>query len=186
MDRTWDFSTITGFWAAEPIKIKGSYTKNYIPCMSHYSHPSTTLPIAHPSCSFHGAPHIQRTVCLCIPPRVIQTLPNYISSSSASHIREVPCQSPATCLSPAQQAAAKPDGKWQSSSCPFYPWKTTEVSPLYLVGFTQDLWEHKTPWRLPSFASVKTGMDREYRQENRKVANSLLSLQEQTRRILLY
>jgi len=188
MDRTWDFSTLTGFRAAEPIKIKGSYIKHDIPCMSHYSHPSTTLLIAHPSCPLPGAPHIQRTVCLCIPPIVIQTFPSYISSSSASHIRRcVLCQSPATCLPPAQQAAAKPDGKRQSSPCPFYPWKTTEVCSLYLVAVLNKIYgniRHLQDF-LP-LQSVKSRMDREYRQKNGEMANSLLSLRKQTRKILLY
>lgn len=104
-------------------------SKRFYDSMSHYSHPRTTLLTAHPLCPLPGAPHNQRTACLCVPPTGIQTFPNYTSSSSASHVRRVLCQSPATCPPP----AAKPSGKWQSSPCPFYPWKTTEISPLYLV-----------------------------------------------------
>lgn len=156
--------------------------------MSHYSHPSTTLLIAYPSCPLPGAPHIQRTACLCIPPTVIQTFPNYISSGSASHSRRwVLCQSPATCPPPAQWAAAKPDGKWQSSPWPFYPWKTTEVSPLYLVAVLNEIYGNiKHLENFLPLQSVKTARDRGYRQENGKGANNLLSLWKQTRRILLY
>lgn len=126
--------------------------------MCHYSHPSTTLLKAYPSCPLPRAPH-----CLSTPPAVTRTFPKKISSTSASHRSGwMLCQSPATSLPSVQQAAAKPDGKWQSSPCSFYAWKTTEVLPPFLVPILNKIYGNiKHLEGFPPLQSVKTGMNRE-------------------------
>lgn len=150
MDRTWDFSTITGSWAAEPIKIKGLYTKNCVPHMSHHSHLSISLLTAHPSSPLPGGSHIWRLACLCITPTV--NFPNYIPSSSVSRKRgavPVPSYMPTACPAsnfPSGLAATK-------FSLPFLLSENYwSLSPLPDHCFKQDLWQHKRPRRLLSFA----------------------------------
>lgn len=112
----------------------------------------------HPSCPLPGAPHVQRTACLCIlqqqfkpfPIKPLAVLP-HIDKDGYVSVYHLPCK-----LLPNQMA---------NFSLPLLYSETTKVSPLSWSVLNRFDWNIEHLDHFSPLQSVKTGMDREYRQE---------------------
>lgn len=153
----WNYSTVTGFWAGEPIKTKGWYTTNNpwhvsLQLSQYWSAQSVS------SCPLPGAPHSQRWACLSTPPAVTQTFPKNISSTSAWHrSRWMLCQSPICSASCCQTRE-----KMAKLSLLFKPLENYwSLAPFLSPYFKQNLWEQKKLEGYPPLQSVKTRKTKE-------------------------